>query len=71
MKTKEAVLAWASRMARSEEIDVEAVDLMIQSDGFVYAMPKGDHDKGALGWWPLPYLGPEGEAAIARGDLFE
>lgn len=69
MTTREAVLAWAARMASANQIDPDDVDLVIQSDGFVYALPKGDHDRDALGWWPLPYLGPDGEAAFARGDL--
>lgn len=71
MTTKEAVLAWAARMAVSEDLDVDHLDLVIQSDGHVYALPKGDHDQGAVEWWPLPYLGAEGEAALAAGELFE
>lgn len=71
MSTKEAVLAWAARMAAAENLDVERLDLVIQSDGHVYALPKGDHDRGAVKWWPLPYLGPEGEAALAAGKLFD
>lgn len=63
MKIKEAVFAWAKRMARLEELDIDRLDFVIQSDGHVYALPKDDHDRGAVAWWPLPYLGPEGEAA--------
>jgi hypothetical protein len=68
---REAVLAWAARMAAAENLDVDRMDLVIQSDGHVYALPKGDHDKGAVKWWPLPYLGPEGEAAFKAGHLWQ
>lgn len=66
MTIKEAVLAWARRMAEHEK--VQYADLVIQNDGYVYAMPS-NHDDGAVAWWPLPYLGPDGEAALASGDL--
>lgn len=63
---KEAVLAWAKRMAEYEEVEYD--ELIIQSDGCVYAMSK-NRDAGAVKWWPLPYLGVNGEAAFAAGKL--
>jgi hypothetical protein len=66
MTLKESILTWARRQA--EHDNVEYVDLLIQSDGFVYAMPE-NRDAGAVAWWPLPYLGHEGEAAFAAGEL--
>lgn len=64
-RVKAAILAWARRMADHDK--VQYVDLVIQSDGYVYAMP-ADHDRGAVAWWPLPYLGPGGEEALASGE---
>ncbi len=71
MTIKESILAWASRMLLAEDLNPDSLDLVIQRDGFVYAMPKGDHDQGAVKWWLLPYLGPEGEASLASGELYD
>lgn len=69
MSTREAILAWAKRMAEVEEIG--PVDrFVIQSDGCVYALDEGNVGD-ALGWWPIPYLGPEGEAELASGALYD
>ena len=68
MTTREAVFAWAGRMAA--DVNIEPHHFIIQSDGNVYAMPE-NRDSGALGWWPLPYLGPAGESEFAEGLLFE
>lgn len=66
MTIKEAILAWAHRTARHDNIAYD--HLVILSDGFIYAMP-ADQSSGAVAWWPLPYLGPEGEQAFASGEL--
>jgi hypothetical protein len=65
---KEAVIAWSKRQADSEGLGPRVDRFIIQSDGFVYAMP-APPKVDALSWWLLPYLGPEGEEAFARGDL--
>lgn len=65
-RVKAAILAWAKRMADHEEVSYGT--LVIQSDGYVYAMP-ADRDRDAVAWWPLPYLGPDGEEALAAGEL--
>lgn len=67
MTTKEALIAWARRMAAHEGVE-NVAEFVIQSDGFVYAMRAKDDD-GPLAWWPLPYLGPEGEADLEAGAL--
>lgn len=67
MTTKEAVFAWAMRISAERDICVPH-HFVIKPDGRVYAMPE---DGGWLAWWPLPYLGPEGEAALAAGELFD
>lgn len=66
MRTREAIFAWAERMAANDPDICVPHHFIIQSDGFVYAMPEmGD----ALAWWPLPYIGPDGEADFAAGRL--
>ena len=67
MTTKDAVFAWAARMA--EAACIEPDHFIIQPDGLVYAMPK-NRDDDAIAWWPLPYLGPDGEAEFTAGLLF-
>jgi hypothetical protein len=66
--TKEAIFTWARRMAADGGL--EPHHFIIQSDGFVYAMPE-KHGGDALSWWPLPYLGPDGEEELAAGRLCE
>ena len=68
MNIKEAIFAWAARVAT--EGGIEPHHFVILRDGFVYAMPERP-DGDALSWWPLPYLGPEGEDELAAGHLCE
>ena len=66
IETKKALLAWARRMAEHE--GVKCARFIVQSDGYVYAMPTGK-DKDAVAWWPLPFLGVAGESEFAGGRL--
>jgi hypothetical protein len=66
MTLKESVFAWARRMA--DAAGVKPHHYIIESDGFVYAMPE-EREGDALAFWPLPCLGVDGEAAFASGKL--
>jgi hypothetical protein len=62
---KDSIRAWARRTAAHAGV-VDCAELLIQADGFVYAMSSSGE---ALAWWPLPYLGPDGEEALEAGEL--